>query len=205
MRPLNLILALRRRLGAPVTAEVIEEAVVAAMPERLLPHNALPQVKRLGAYTLQVAHFRAVVDEVVPLMEAFWREVRDLGRQIPPKINTDRFFFTESIGQFYLVTLRHAGDLVGYFGVQITRSPLAEVLIGYEESVYIAPEHRRGGIGWSMCRYAEDVAKAVGADQWRISASPGAAPAKMARRIGARVTAVDFTKIIKQGGSRAAL
>ena len=54
-----------------------------------------------------------------------------------------------------------------------------------------------------MCLYAETVSKAVGVDQWRISAVPGAAPYKMARRIGAQLTAVNFTKVLK-GGSRAA-
>ena len=203
MRPLNLILALRRHLGAAVTPDVIEEAVVASLPERLVPKAPIPGPRKIADYTLQVEPFRSIAEEVGPLMAAFWREVADMGRGIPAKINTDRFFFTESIGQFYLVTLRKGTELVGYFGVQITRSPLAEVLIGYEESVYVKPEHRLGSLGWAMCLYAETVAKAVGVDQWRISAVPGAAPYKMARRIGAQLTAVNFTKVLK-GGSRAA-
>ena len=198
MRPLTLIALLKRHLGQVLTPDVVQEAVAAAMPPRWVPKHKLPEPRDTGLFELRVEQFRDVQDQVVPLMEAFWNTTRGAGSGIRPNVNTERYVFLEAIGQFYLVTMRSVPDkkLVGYFGVQITRDPLADVMVGYEDSIYIRPAFRQGHAASMLCQFAEDVAVAIGADRWRVTVAPGGAPEKLACRNGAHVTGVNMTKII---------
>lgn len=204
MRPLNLIAVLKQHLGQVLTSDIVQDAVAAAMPARMVPKHAFPEPKDAGLFVLQVERFRDVQDEVVPLMEAFWRETRGADTGIRPSVNTERYVFLEAIGQFYLVTVRADEKLVGYFGVQLTRDPLADVLLGYEDSVYLRKEYRHGHSAALLFRFAEEVAIACGIDRWRVTVAPGQAPEKIAGRRGAVVTGVNVTKIINQGGGHAA-
>ena len=201
MRPLNLITFLKQHLGHVLTPDIVHDAVAASMPARLIPKRPLPEPRNNGIFEVQVEHFRDIRDEVVPLMEAFWNTTRGAGTGIRPNVNVERYVFLEAIGQFYLVTLRADKKLVGYFGVQLTRDPLADLLVGYEDSLFIRADYRKGHAASILCRHAEEVAVACGANRWRVTVKAGGAPDKIASGLGAKVASINLVKDIEQGES----
>lgn len=106
-----------------------------------------------------------VYDEARDLVEAHWREIathKDI--RLEPDIARYRAF--DRLGVLRCFTARLGGTIVGY-AVFIVQAHLhyAESIQALQDVIYVAPEHRRKGVGRMLSAVAEKALKEEGVQE----------------------------------------
>lgn len=106
-----------------------------------------PSFQREGIHTLW--------PEIWPLLIAHWQEIATW-KDIPFDPNTEAYEALEQARMLYVFTARVDAELVGY-AAYIVRTHLhyQSSTQAYQDVLYLAPEHRRGGTGRELIEFAD--------------------------------------------------
>lgn len=129
---------------------------------RTIPDIGFPGREYQG-YAIAIEPFAACVDEFKPLHVAQWDEIEEQRPAFRP--DYQRFMDSEAIGQFFQITARQDGELVGGVGFFVTPSIWTQLWIAEETALYLKPEHRKGLLASTLCQYAEQVCRALGVSE----------------------------------------
>lgn len=104
---------------------------------------------------------RDLLAEMVPLLEAHWREVGHY-EDIPLKIEAAVYLDAEARGTLRVFTVREHAALVGYAVFFVRANPhYADSLQAVQDVIYVAPT-ARGQTGARLIAYADDCLRADG-------------------------------------------
>lgn len=110
--------------------------------------------------TYQKENFSDIKYELQPLLEKHWEEVAIYKDKVPYAPDWERYHNLESSGQLHIVTVRDAGELVGYY-VSIISQGLHYRFTKYaiNDIVLIKPEYRNARVGVDLFKYTERLLK----------------------------------------------
>lgn len=114
--------------------------------------SAVPQVAPVEFAREQAG---PIFDEIKPLLRAHFEEIAYY-RDIPLNPDYGRYFEAEHHGWLRIYTARTAGCLIGY-AIYFVRPSLhyRDSLQAHQDILYLAPEHRKGGSGMRLIRFAD--------------------------------------------------
>lgn len=144
----------------------------------------------------QVEPVEAWASESKDLMHAHWQELGlDLDLEIAPDL--EKMKILENLGLFKVITVRNNGQLVGYLLAVVSThlhyrtSPPMFIVDAY----YIAPEHRNG-TGAKLFKFAEVLAKQLGAIKIYLSCKAHKDHSKLFSALGYKLSDFAFIKRI---------
>lgn len=97
--------------------------------------------------TFQRETFGALWPEAEPLMLLHWEEVGADRAKARFRLDVPTFQFLDLSGGLQVLTARRAGAIVGYSMVVIRPHLHYDLLCGFEDAYYLAPEERKGRTG----------------------------------------------------------
>ena len=98
--------------------------------------------------TYQIEPWQAIKWEIQPLLVRHWEEVALDRDTIPLVVDYAVYDALAANGSLQIMTVRAAGELVGYFWAVVRTHPhYALTLMAFTDIVYIAPDHRKGMTG----------------------------------------------------------
>lgn len=113
--------------------------------------------------TAQPEDFMPFLEEVKPLLERHWEELALNKDKVPLSPQYDVYIQRDALGQIMLVTLREAGELVGYFvGFVSPGLHYSTCLTLIMDIFWLAPEHRGKMGGLKLFKAVEREAKRRG-------------------------------------------
>jgi GNAT superfamily N-acetyltransferase len=99
---------------------------------------------------------------VEALLERHWREIAHY-QDIPLNVNWAVYEGLEAAGALRTYTARAHGTLLGYAAYIVGRSPhYSGSIEAVEDVIYVAPEYRRGRVGYQLIAYADEQLAADG-------------------------------------------
>lgn len=120
----------------------------------------------VAALEMQVTFGReqagSIFDEIKPLLRAHFEEIAHY-KDIPLNPDYGRYFEAEHHGQLRIYTARYHGTLIGY-AIYFVRPSLhyRDSLQAHQDILYLAPEHRRGGVGRGLIDHADGALRQEG-------------------------------------------
>lgn len=146
--------------------------------------------------TFQLESVERWAADAKPLYIKHWRELGlDLDLEIAPDIEKMRVM--EQVGLFIVITVRSAGELVGYLLAVVSThlhyrtSPRMFIVDAY----YIVPEFRKG-VGVKLFKFAEHIAKELGTIKMYLSCKVHKDHSKLFTALGYRLSDYAFIKRI---------
>lgn len=107
----------------------------------------------------------------------------------PQGVDAEFYERIELYGQLQIMTVRHGGELIGYCLLVIKPHPhYKSVLCGFEDSYFVEPSMRRGGVGYGLIRRSCQAAKARGAKHCFFMTKLALDMAKLFTRLGGEET-----------------
>lgn len=184
-------------LDAHVGRELTPERAVEIAGEFLdltlghpLDLSAIPAVQ-VGSYTMAAERLADVLPEVSALYEAHWNETEDYRHGLPFNPDYEWALQSEAAGKYLLLTLRHEGKLVGNYGLVFSRSHHTQTLLAHEDTMFIAPEHRRGRNFLRFAQFGEAAARCYGAVELRLNT-------KLTNKVGDMLPRMGYTHVANQ-------
>ena len=181
-----------------IMAEVCERtgaANVQHIGNILVLWRKAPEPVEYRGYEIRAESVAPMMDEFRALQRMYWDEVGDEGRGSEFVFSPELFIRREVVGQYLVITIRHAGELVGFLSIYVTSSTRSRLRIAVEDAMFVRPEHRKGFLVPVMMRYADRACWATGADELRASAILGVVSNKQLPRMGFRHVANLFVKL----------
>ncbi len=179
----------------PASGSKLVSSVMDLILGNALDISGLP-TKRVGNYTLQPERFISVLGELMPLHQEHWQETEAYRHGLMLNPDYEYVAECEARGEYVLLTIRREGALVGNYGLFFSRSHHTRTLIASEDTMYIQPDHRVGRLFLSFSRYGEDVSRALGAKELRLTAKLENKVSEMLPRMGYRHVANQFVKML---------
>lgn len=189
--------ALSAHLGKVLTPEVAATIEAAMMPagKPIDPEQFDPL--RWGDYTISVERFEEVLPELHPLHVQHWQETE--GHRHGLVLDPDYFAMRadDAAGELVQIVVRHNSEIVGHVRLYLKESRHTQTLIGQEDTLYVAPEHRNVGLmPVALLRYAECVLRALGAREVRADSKLVNRADVLMRRLKYRPVATMFHKFL---------
>lgn len=106
--------------------------------------------------TYQVETYSDVIEELLPLLAAHWRELALFKDEIP--LDPDHGWYRKGseAGVLQFFTVRADGVLIGYaVFVVIPRHPHYAHRWAHDDILWVAPEHRKSGVGNGLLDFCE--------------------------------------------------
>lgn len=113
-------------------------------------------------YTYAQETYEQWAKESQPLLVRHYGEVAANGDDGLMDVDHAQFDWMCKNGMLHVVTVRCDGELVGYHISIVKRHLHRAVLTAYTDAFYVAPEHRRGMVGYRMFTYATETLKRRG-------------------------------------------
>lgn len=101
-------------------------------------------------------------DEVMVLATQHWSGTQTYRRHEPFCPSRERYEALNRQGYFFLFTAREQGKMVGYFGIYLTPSMHSQLLTATEDTLYLAPDYRKGRTAIRFIQYVEAFCKLRG-------------------------------------------
>jgi len=113
---------------------------------------------------LTIEPFSAWRREAEPLFRAHWEEIARHREQVPLDPDWQRYQALEDGGVLFAVTMRRAWRLVGYLTYLVApHLHYRSLVVGAQDMIYVAPEHRRGGFGYcALVRFGDEALRERG-------------------------------------------
>jgi GNAT superfamily N-acetyltransferase len=113
--------------------------------------------------TAHVESFEENLEYLKPLLPIHYKELALNQDKVPLSPQFDKYVATEKQGGLIFVTLRKAGEMVGYFiGFIAPGLHYSTCLTCQMDIFYVLPEHRGGGTGFQLFRFVEQQLKKRG-------------------------------------------
>lgn len=155
---------------------------------------------RVGGYVLAPVRGREVLDDLKHLHRRHWDETEVHRHNLQMNPDYARGLELEQQGRYLLLAAIHmdSGEMVGNYGLYLTRSMHTQKLMATEDTLYILPEHRKGRLGVAMIRYAESVLRQLGVEELNVSVKLVNNVGPMIERMGYTPVATQYTKILTE-------
>lgn len=112
----------------------------------------------------------AVREEIVPLLERHWEEIAVNKDKIKLNPDWEMYAKLEDAGVLGIYTARRDGKLIGYFVVVAERNiHYKDHIFAVNDIIYLAPEYRKGMVGFRLIKYAEQDLKSLGVSTLTIN------------------------------------
>ena len=113
--------------------------------------------------TAHVESFEENLEYLKPLLPIHYKELALNQDKVPLSPQFDKYVATEKQGGLIFVTLRKAGELVGYFiGFIAPGLHYSTCLTCQMDIFYVLPEHRGSGTGFQLFKFVEQQLKKRG-------------------------------------------
>ena len=113
--------------------------------------------------TAHVESFEENLEYLKPLLPIHYKELALNQDKVPLSPQFDKYVATEKQGGLLFVTLRSAGQMVGYFiGFIAPGLHYSTCLTCQMDIFYVLPEHRGGGGGFQLFKFVEQQLKKRG-------------------------------------------
>lgn len=130
---------------------------------RSLPTASPKVLAALDGVTFQRERLSAILREVVPLMEADWRENGVDHVALPLRPNFNQYLDYDLLGVLWVVTARDAGTLIGFvFAFVNPHIDHAETGWAIINWYWLYPDYRGQGVGRAMVTAMEDLLRLAG-------------------------------------------
>lgn len=122
-------------------------------------------------YTFYVEKLVDCIEETLPMWKAHWDEQKEeelRGQVFNPAIQY--FYDLEEKQMFTYITVRDENDvLVGHFGLSYGLNKQTSKQVAGDEFFYMKPEHRKGGVGMALIKFAKELSFACGSEEFSLS------------------------------------
>lgn len=105
--------------------------------------------------TCQLERVASCWDEVDALARLHWAGTQGYRRHEPYNPDKDRYILFNDLGFFHLITVRDEAQLVGYFGVYLTKSMHSQIPMAVEDTFFIHPAYRHGTRAIRVIKFIE--------------------------------------------------
>lgn len=113
--------------------------------------------------TAHVESFEENLEYLKPLLPIHYKELALNQDKVPLSPQFDKYVATEKQGGLIFVTLRNAGQMVGYFiGFIAPGLHYSTCLTCQMDIFYVLPEHRGSGAGFQLFKFVEQQLKKRG-------------------------------------------
>lgn len=113
--------------------------------------------------TAHVESFEENLEYLKPLLPIHYKELALNQDKVPLSPQFDKYVATEKQGGLIFVTLRKAGEMVGYFiGFIAPGLHYSTCLTCQMDIFYVLPEHRGSGAGFQLFKFVEQQLKKRG-------------------------------------------
>ena len=113
--------------------------------------------------TAHIESFEKNLEYLKPLLPIHYKELALNQDKVPLSPQFDKYVATEKQGGLIFVTLRSAGQMVGYFiGFIAPGLHYSTCLTCQMDIFYVLPEHRGSGTGFQLFRFVEQQLKKRG-------------------------------------------
>lgn len=151
--------------GQRLTPELIVGILHGAttQPDNALINTIGDEKEEYNGVTFQVERLADCFDEVVAQHQAQWDEVEKVREDLNP--DYEGVLARERAGTYVLFTARKDGELVGNTGCYLFRSMHNQDLSAKEDTMYLAPEVRKGRTAIKFFRYCESQLRRTGVEE----------------------------------------
>jgi len=119
--------------------------------------------------TAQIESFTERLDELRPILPLHYAELALDQDKVPLDPRFDVYIDREAAGELLFVTLRSAGDLIGYFiGFVAPGLHYRTCLQCQMDIFYVHPDHRGSSAGAQLFRFTEAELKRRGVQRWFV-------------------------------------
>jgi len=147
--------------------------------------------------TAHVESFRERLAELQQLLPAHYGELALDQDHVPLSPQYDVYIEREHRGELLFVTLRDAGELVGYFiGFIAPGLHYSTCLTCTMDIFYVRKDRRTGSAGVRLFRFVEKELRRRGVQRWFMGSKVHADASALFERIGARKVEIYYSKWI---------
>lgn len=139
---------------------------------------------------------RDVIDELMPLWEAHWKETEMYREGQGFNMDVDRYIKYNDVGYYILYTARHSGKLVGNFGAYLSTSMHTKQIIATEDTLFLLPKYRKGFTSMRFIRFVETDLASRGAAEMSITVKSKDV-GKLCEFVGYKLVAYQYSKSIE--------
>lgn len=126
--------------------------------------------------TYRLVPFAEFIERAAPLIATHYEEVVKYRDLMVLKVDTARYLEGEAQGMVYCLIAENEGRMIGYsINILIRNMHYADLLVMQNDSVYVAPEERRGRLFFNLRRQTRELAKSLDAKLLTWHAKPGSA------------------------------
>lgn len=145
--------------------------------------------------TAHVENFEQRLPELQALLPAHYEELAMDKEHVPLSPQYDIYFARERVGQLLFVTLRDAGQLVGYFiGFIAPGLHYSTCLTCTMDIFFLRADKRTGSAGVRLFRFVEAELRRRGVQRWTMGSKIHADASALFKRIGARPIETYYSK-----------
>jgi GNAT superfamily N-acetyltransferase len=145
--------------------------------------------------TAQIESFTERLDEFKPLFPLHWEELALNKDKVPLDPQYDVYIHRERAGELLFVTLREAGEPVGYFiGFIAPGLHYKTCLTCTMDIFYVHPEKRGGKAGLMLFEFVEKELRRRGVDRWFVGSKCHVDVSWLFERMGMERVEVYYTK-----------
>lgn len=145
--------------------------------------------------TAHVESFRERLAELQTLLPKHYEELALDQQRVPLSPQFDVYFERERRGELLFVTLRDAGEMIGYFiGFIAPGLHYSTCLTCTMDIFYVRKDRRTGSAGVRLFRFVEKELRRRGVQRWFMGSKVHADASALFERIGARPVEVYYSK-----------
>ncbi len=145
--------------------------------------------------TCHIESFEDRLEELKVLLPEHYLELALNQDRVPLSPNYDFYIQNENAGSLLFVTLRDAGELVGYFIGFITPGlHYSTCLTCTMDIFYVRKDRRSGSAGVRMFRFVESELRRRGVQRWFMGSKIHADASALFKRIGAAPVETYYSK-----------
>lgn len=196
----ELLALLRENVGKFMDATVAAKIYAAAMRiDQLLPQEAMEAIspEHCGGFTFALERMADILQEMMPLHQAHWKETEEHRHGLELKPDYDKFIRHERAGRCVVFTLRKEGRLLGNFSLYLSRSMHTQTLMATEDTLFLLPEARKGRTAARFIGYAERNLKWLGVREINVSVKVVNQAGRYFQIIGYKHVSNGLTKVLE--------
>lgn len=146
--------------------------------------------------TFAIEKVRDVIDELMPLWEAHWKETEMYRNGQGFNMDVERYIKYNDVNYYTLYTARDGKKLVGNFGVYLSKSMHTKQIIATEDTLFLLPKYRKGFTSIRFIRFVEADLVSKGAVEMSITVKSKAV-GKLCEFVGYKPVAYQYSKSIE--------